>query len=162
MRKLFIFLVVTFSVFSCTQDNAKNLSNKVQILDSVNYADTFKLTYIDTFKNQFVRCGTRYTYDSLDISGGKYLFLSNVANEAIIQVNGNVHILLKDSAETMFEPGYYKTVFKDSLCKIVIVDLKKIKKYSSSSSLYQAKMSLIQGGFKRIYNVHGIAGCWGD
>ncbi|MDE3237139.1 MAG: hypothetical protein KGO81_14400 [Bacteroidota bacterium] len=92
------------------------------------------------------------------MTNGKYIFLSNLTDFAIIKINGRDVYLNKDTAESKeINDKNYIAVYKGQGYKAKLTV--KEEKASDEGGFYSGTLEITNDKMKVIFKVHGDAGC---
>jgi hypothetical protein len=168
MTKLSSILLTILLFASCIHNDRANKNdrnddtlntNGSKQMDSVIKDDhTIKLDFFNEIPDTISGCGEFFTYDTSAVTKGRYIFLSNLAEFAIIKINGKSIYLIKDTIESkVIDDKNYIEVFKSQEYKVVLT-IKQAKTYDEGG-FYYGTLQIIGVKTNALFKVHGEAGC---
>ena len=138
-------------------DTLKIVATK-QIIAVAKGDTTFKLDFFDEIPDTISGCGEYFTYDTSKVEKGRYIFLSNLTEFAIIKINGKDIYLKRDTTESKEINGKsYIAVYKCRDYKAVLT-IKQTKTYDEGGA-YSGTLQIIGEKINTTFKVHGEAGC---
>lgn len=145
MRLSFL-IVIGILLLSC---NSKQTKSEKQI--------NLDLESFSTLPESIDGCGELYSLDSIQFSKKEYVFASNLAEFAVIKLNGkDIHLQVESEGKNEETDGFV-SIFK-SKNYTVIVRTRKIIEYDEGG-IYEGTIELQQGDKKKIYAIYGESGC---
>lgn len=148
--KLLTFFIMSFLFLSCSKKTgAKQTSSKL--------AEPIIISFLNGSED-IDGCG-EYIIDVNDTIGSqKYLFLSNLSEFGIVNLDDKKQKLYKDTIESkLINDKEYLSVYKNAEYKVKL-NLSLEKSYDEGG-IYQGKMTVIKGEKQIEKKVHGACGC---
>lgn len=161
-----VVLLTLFTLFTaCSNSNsdvpAANAEVTAQKPDSTLTTPVklpMKLDMFSSIPDTIDGCGDYYAADTDSAIQGRYIFLSNLTEFAIIRVSG-IDIFLKknDSLSQEITPDHFISVFEGSGFKATLEA--KIADQYDEGGFYKGTLEILSGNEKLVINVHGETGC---
>ena len=151
--KLITFFALSFLVLSC--------SEKTSIKDSIKIDEPINVSFLSGSEN-INGCG-EYIIDINDSIGSqKYLFVSNLSEFGIINLDGKKRKLYRDTIESkLISDKEYVSVYENYQYKVILSLI--LEEAHDEGGIYQGKMTITRKEKsieKRVEkSVHGECGC---
>lgn len=117
----------------------------------------FQLDIIETIPQGMDGCGDYYAYDSTGSNTGKYVFLSDLGERAVVSINGTLFYLAADTASSKSTEGRILERFVGDELE-VIQDLTLYNSYEEGG-FYSGTLTVVYMSQQEVFNVHGQTGC---
>jgi hypothetical protein len=150
MKYIFLFFSI-FLVFACSYIST---NKEKTVIESIDSKKECKLDFFDLMPPKYGLSGDFYTYDTVDISPNKYIFISDLTESAIIKINEvEIHLKIDQVNSKPRENDYFEEVWKGNGI-IVILKLRIVKEddeelYCRGKLEISTKKTIIE------FNIHG-------
>jgi|HubBroStandDraft_3_1064219.scaffolds.fasta_scaffold509089_1 hypothetical protein len=117
---------------------------------------SIKLEYFDTNPTNGDGCEGNFTYDTISVEKGKFIFFTDLRKLAYIKVGGK-NISLKNMGYVQLSKKKSKSTFKGGGYTIILTTTT-VKEYDEGG-LEAGTLEISNGVDKEIIKVHGESGC---
>jgi hypothetical protein len=167
MNRIFILLSLIFFCFSCSQTDNKT-ENQARPESGTSQADPVAnppgpvaedltpdlMTEVPEVRKG---CTGLFTYDSVSLDNGSFVFVHNLEGKATLQIDGKT-LALNQVEKTEPEPGQTQEIFSATHYK-VILKTNKVKQNGSKEGEYKGTLDIYKDISHRNLKVHGKVSC---
>lgn len=148
--KILFAIAITGWLFGCSNSSKSGSEEKE--------GRKISLDYFQSIPDTIDGCSELYTYDTTDYKTRRYIFVSNVSEFGIIQIDGKLiylKVIPDESKETSNDE--FVSVFANDNYKVVL----KTKKLTSSDevSFNKGELRITRKKTDVVFKVHGESGC---
>jgi len=115
------------------------------------------LDYFAAIPSEIDGCSETYTYTTASLKKGKYIFISDMQELAMIRVKGKI-IHLKKVSETQPSSKTYKNIYKGEGYTVITL-MKEVRPEGDEGGYNKGTLEVRFGGATITLVIHGVAGC---